>query len=445
MRAAPLFVAVLLLVASLSAASGAVGGTATPIRHVFVIMQENHSFDNYFGTYPTANGTMVNNITSKLTPVNGIPIGTCAPSPGGCVPPRLIETPPDNPVEGQATYENDYASGFVSNSGPQSMVYFDYHSIPAYWDYAEEYGIADNYFAAVMSMTTPNRLAILAGDTPVSGNYGPPPSVQYGRTIFSQLDGGGISWGYYDFTKGSGNASQFYPLNYISGAGVPEGGVRDLSVLMSELRSGSGLPAVDFVNFLGASAFTEHPPYSPTAGQDQVVSAVDAIMASTYWNSSVIFITWDEGGGFFDHVLPPVDFTIDHNFTRPLVGLGQRVPLLVISPFSKVNFVSHAQLSHLSLLRFIEYNWGLPPLTDAVAASALPLDFFNFSQSPRNGIILGGGDSSPASYPLPLQPGSQGTGAGLPIPPYALLAGALFAVALVVLATYALLRPRRFR
>ncbi len=405
-RAAVCFAVVLLLaIEPGTLGMNLMGGTATPIKHVVVIMQENHSFDNYFGTYPTANGTLADIITSKLKPVDGIPAHVCLPYATGCLSPQLTTTTtPENPVEGQLTYENDYNnSGFPETSGPQSMVYFDYHSIPAYWDYAEEYGLADNYFSAVLSMTTPNRLMLLTGDSPVSENYGPPPFIEYDRTVFSQLADAGVSWGYYDLLNASQDPAAFYPLNYIAGLDASRGDIRNISSLFQELTSGSGLPPVSYVNFLGDLALTEHPSFSPGAGEARTVSIVNAVMGSAYWNSTAIFITWDEGGGFYDHVLPPKTFSLNHNFTSPLLGLGQRVPLLVISPYSKPNFVSHVQLNHLSLLHFIEFNWNISPLNQLVANSNLPTDFFNFSQSPRPGLLLEAAPNQTISYPMPLQ------------------------------------------
>jgi phospholipase C len=292
------------------------------------------------------------------------------------------------------------------------MVYFDYRSVAGYWDYAEEYGLGDRYFASVMSTTTPNRLMTLTGDTPVSGNFGPPPSISYSRTVMRQLDDAGVSWGYYDYLSASGEPFSIYPLNYVSD--VPSlalDKVRNISDLLGELGSGSGLPSVSLVNSLGDFKLTEHPPFNPTAGERWVVSLVNRVMESSFWPSMAIFITWDEGGGFYDHVVPPRDFAINHSFTQDLVGFGQRVPLLVISPYSKENFVSDTLLSHLSLLHFIEYNWALPPLDELVAQSNLPLGFFNFSQALRTPIVLG----SPDHYPIPLQSQSIGYLPGIPI------------------------------
>jgi phospholipase C len=297
----------------------------------------------------------------------------------------------------------DYANGgtgFPTYSGPQSMVYFDYHSVAGYWDYAEQYGLGDNYFAPVLSTTTPNRLMTLAGDTPVSANSGPPPYIPYSSTVMRQLDDAGVSWGYYDYLDTYRGPSNVYPLNYTSDLSQQtQSNVRDISELVQELASGSGLPSVSFVNSLGESDLTEHPQFNPTTGELWTVSMVNRVMKSSYWPATAIFITWDEGGGFYDHVVPPREFTVNHSFTSELVGFGQRVPLLVISPYSKENFVSATLLSHLSLLHFVEYNWNLPALNGLVAESNLPLDFFNFSQAPRNPVIL----SPPIIYPIPLQ------------------------------------------
>ena len=413
---ATLSIAIILLLLTQLPAVRASSTTTTPIQHVIVIMQENHSFDNYFGTYPTANGTLVDSTTVHLQPVDGLRDHVCLPYQAACVSPRLSTSDaPSNPEEGQLTYQMDYAnngSGFATYSGSQSMIYFDYHSVAGYWDYAEEYGLGDKYFASALSTTTPNRLMILAGDTPVSANYGPPPFISYSKTVMRQLDDAGASWGYYDYLNTTSEPFNTYPLNYVSD--VPSkalGNIRNTADLIGELGSGSGLPSVSFVNSLGDFKLTEHPPFNPTIGERWVVSIVNQVMESSYWPTTTIFITWDEGGGYYDHVVPSKDFTINHGFTQDLVGLGQRVPLLVISPYSRENFVSDAILSHLSLLHFIEYNWALPPLDELVAQSNLPLGFFNFSQAPRTPIIL----SSPNAYPIPSQAHSNDSLLSIPI------------------------------
>src|SRR5208337_988231 len=157
----------------------------------------------------------------------------------------------------------------------------------------------------------------------------------------------------------------------------------------------------------------EHPPSNVTAGELWTVSVVNAVMCSNYWQSSVIFIAYDEAGGYYDHVSPPQVLEINHGFDRPLHGYGERVPLLVISPYARENYVSETLLNHMSILRFIDYNWNLIPLNGNVAKSNNMLDFFNFTQIPRTPIVLDNqGPYSAQSYPIPLQsptgnPGEQ--------------------------------------
>ena len=384
----------------------AIGPSAvSPITHIVVVVQENHSFDNYFGTYPTANGTLVNSITKNLEHVNGLPNRICLPFKSRCVPPRPAKgyTTTD-PNEGQLAYENDYdggrMDGFPQFSGPQSMTYFDYHQISAYWVYAEEYGLADNYFASAMTTGGPNRLILFAGDTPVPDDDAPPSYISYSNTVLAQLSDNGISWGYYDY----GIMPYIYPFIYFSNfTRSAASNIHDVSAFFQELSNGT-LPAVNFVMALGANGLDEQPPSNVTLGETWTVSVVNAIMASSYWNSTVILITWGDGSGYYDHVPPPQLLTIDHNFTHALHGYGERVPLLVISPYAKENYVSHQVLNHMSITRFIEDNWQLPTLNRNVAESNSLEGFLDLKMAPRAPIILGAtGAYNVSSFPAPIQ------------------------------------------
>jgi hypothetical protein len=217
-------------------------------------------------------------------------------------------------------------------------------------------------------------------------------------------------------------------------------------MFFEDLRTNQ-LPAVSFLNAIGADALDEHPPSNVTTGELWVVSIVNAVMESNYWASSAILITYDEGGGYYDHVAPPQLLTIDHGFQIPLHGYGQRVPMLVISPYAKENYVSDTLLNHMSILRFIEYNWNLPSLNQDISNSNNLLDFFYFVGSPRAPIILRpNGLYSTSAYPAPIQipfdqlPYARNSSVApvsekswnLPILPYATLAVVIVAVALVV-------------
>ena len=383
----------------------------TPFQHIIFLMQENHSFDNYFGTYPTANGSYITPITSQLQGVNGIPNWICLPYGSSCLSPTLSNSAiAPNPGEGQLTYEQDInngaMNGFPTNSGPQSMTYFDYHYIPAYWDYAEEYGIGDNYFASVLSSTLPNRLMALMGDSQFASTDLSDPgffsdldnqlSNSFSNTLFYQLSANGISWGYYDFFN-----TPPFPSNEPFGLGTS---IQNVSSLVTDLKTGTNLPQVSYVSSLEGNGLDELSPDNVTTGELWVVSIINALEQSTYWGSTALFLTWDEGGGYYDHVAPPQVLSIDHGFSSPLLGYGQRVPLIVISPYSKEDYVSTTTLNHMSILKFIDYDFNLAPLNQNVANSNNLLDFFDFSQSPRAPVVLGkSGEYSYGTYPIPLQ------------------------------------------
>ncbi len=203
-----------------------------------------------------------------------------------------------------------------------------------------------------------------------------------------QLEKGNISWGYFVY-----NINGIpWPLTEFTGINMTY--IYDLSVFFKDLDNGS-LPAVSWVMFLGGNndKYDMHPPYNVTASEMELVKVINAVMESKSWNSSVIFITFDEGGGYYDHIAPPA---INY------YGLGQRVPLLIISPYAKEGYVDNYTISGYTLLAFIDYNWHLPWLTKYVENSDLQglLQAFNFSSKPRSPIIL---SPSNWTYPIPLQ------------------------------------------
>jgi len=371
--------------------------TRTPIHHVVIIMMENHSFDNIFGVYPEVNSS-ANSVASQLTrPVNLV--GTRLLSDLSAVPAGSYSTP--NPLEGYLAYHADWnhgkMNGFIYGSGAQSMTYFTSTQLSLEWSLAEEYGLGDMYFSSYLSETAPNRLMSIAGFTPVENDYGPPPYIPYQETIFGELSSYGVTWGYY--TPGYTGGVP-YPLEYISGMAKHTGHLGRIGTFES-LLSTTGLPAVSWVMPLGSTStdYSQHPPQNVTVGELWLLGVVDAVMRSRYWNSTAIFITYDEGGGYYDQVPPPMLHGVQ---------LGFRVPLIVISPFSKENYVSHTVLNHASLLAFIDYNWLLPALNSFVLESNLPLDFFDFSPfSPgvpvaRPPLVLSNSTVFPAKLQLPL-------------------------------------------
>ncbi len=387
------FLILLLLSSSFLPAARGINETSTrtPISHVIFVMMENHSFDNFFGTYPgTANGT--NNLALQV-PVNLLNLQNA---------PALTQVPfgnysTDNPNEGYSTYHRDWDNGamdgFAKYSGTQSMTYFTSSQIPIEWDWAEEYSIGDMYFSGALTDTNPNRLMSLAGTSPVNSDTGPPPYLPLNQSIMYQLSTSGIRWGYY---INDPSADQ-YPLNYFTGINQYSQNIQSWSSFFSSLQNGT-LPSVSWVMPVGGDAgpVSQHPSENVTEGELWLANVVNSVMQSPYWNSSAIFITYDEGGGYYDQVPPLV---VDGT------QLGFRVPFIAISPYAKENYVSSTVLNHGSILSFIEYNWGLPALNGFAASSNIPLDVFNFNQSYSDGSLTRSPVVVPsnASFPLPLQ------------------------------------------
>ena len=388
--------------------------TATPIKHVIIIIEENHSFDNMFGTYPFGWPPIINNITLSVMWPEGlytnytqleqskngvlsyisVPNIPWLPFAGVSHPYYADAYSTVDPYEGWSAYHGDYwfgkPIGFVYYSSPQSMAYFSYQQNWILWDYAEEYTLADAYFAPVLGLTEPNRVAYLTGFPPNFYSDDASNVIPYNETIFYQLSSYNISWGYFVYGYQGGIP---WPLNAFIGIDKAKSHIHALSTFYYDLKHGE-LPAVSWVMFLGCGddQYDMHPPYNVTAGEVELVKVINAVMESPYWNSTVIFITFDEGGGYYDQVVPPA---INY------YGLGQRIPLLIISPYAKEAFVDNYTMSGYTLLAFIDYNWHLPWLTSYVENSDLQglLYAFNFSK-PRPPIIL---TPSNWSYPLPLQ------------------------------------------
>lgn len=385
--------------------------SSTPIKHVIIVIMENHSFDNLFGTYPFGYPPIVNNVTLSLMEPEGLyrNYSQLLSSRDGIL--NYISVPDVpwlpltyshpyyadaystvDPYEGWSSYHGDYwfgsPSGFVYYSGPQSLAYFSYQQLSPLWDYAEEYVLADDYFSPVLGLTEPNRIAYLTGFPPSFYTDEANEVCPLNASVMYQLSSHNVSWGYYVYSL----QGIPYPLNAFQDISELSSHFKNLSTFYSNLRDGD-LPSVSWVMFLGGSSdkYDMHPPYNVTSGEVQLVRVINAVMESRYWNSTVIFVTFDEGGGYYDQVVPPA---INH------FGLGQRVPLLIISPYAKEGWIDNYTMSGYTLLGFIDYNFKLPYITEWSSEGVQGLlQSFNFSY-PRPPVILSPGNWS---YPIPLQ------------------------------------------
>ncbi len=427
------------------------------IKHVVVIMQENRSFDSYFGTYKGADGIPMR---------HGRPT-VCASDPrtGRCV--RPFHDRNDRNLGGPHSEDNAHADinggrmdGFVAEQmrartgceqlfdpacgrgvavgRPDVMGYHDGADIPNYWRYAKDFVLQDHMFQSDASWSLPEHLFLVSewsarcripgnAMSCVNNNQSPgyPPDFQrnnlritapttpdYAWTDLTYLlHRAGVSWGYYVFKGSEPDCEDDAALSCApvkQGPRTPGiwntlpyfdtvqqdnqlGNIQSLHSFLSAARNGT-LPAVSWV--VPNGAVSEHPPALVSAGQTYVTGLINAIMRSPDWKSTAIFLSWDDWGGFYDHVKPP---RVDQN------GYGLRVPGLVISPYARRGYIDHHTLSSDAYVKFIEDDFlggqRLDPVTDgrpdprpdvrenAPQLANIARDF-DFSQPPRAPVLL---------------------------------------------------------
>jgi phospholipase C len=359
----------------------------TPIKHVITLMQENHSFDNYFGTYPGA---------------NGIPEGTCLPvdptdrKNTTCIKSfhlgnRAVEDLNHNVSTYLHQYHNGRMDGFVyayrlnGKDGTLTMGYYDDSDLPFYWNIAADYVLFDNFFSSAGGGSVKNHMFWLTG---TAGNkLDAIPKDGWGDlpTIFDRLEERGVSWKFYvqnydpkitlwNRIRGDRGAQVVWvPLlaykRYIDNPKLFSH-IVNLEEYFKDLENGT-LPAVSYIVPSGAS---EHPPGSIRAGQRFVKTLLNGLMESDSWNDSVFLWTYDDWGGWYDHVKPP---QVDEH------GYGFRVPALLVSAYARKGHVDHTLLDFTSMMKFIEENWDLKPLAERDAKANSFVSALDFSQPPR--------------------------------------------------------------
>ncbi len=425
------------------------------IEHVVIIMQENRSFDSYFGTFPGADGIPMR---------GGVPT-VCAPDPtdGTCVKPYLEKSDrnrggPHAAAASVADVNGGKMNGFVAtaqrglkrcrdpeapncaNDGHDTMGYHDGHDLANYWTYARDFVLQDRLFEPNASWSLPQHLFMVSEWSAVCSQRGNPMSCvnaldhpdnppdflrhsarahrnglpDYAWTDLTYLlHRQKVSWAYYvmagtepDCATNDASCAPvkqnartpgiWNPLPYFDTvkADGQLGNVRDMRQFYDDAKNGR-LPSV--VWLAPANRFSEHPPSLVSLGQAYVTGVVNAIMRSPDWDSTAIFLTWDDWGGFYDHVVPPV---VDEN------GYGIRVPGMVISPYARKGFIDHQVLSHDAYVKFIEDDFlggaRIDPRTDgrpdprpdvredAKQLGDLRADF-DFGQAPRKPEILPNG------------------------------------------------------
>ncbi len=325
----------LLLLAPVAQASMAATSAANPIQHVVVIFQENHTFDNYFGTFPGANGIKNDPPTVHPYHITGPIVDLC-----------------HSTICAHAAYDNGQMDGFLQAEGStETFGYYNQNDIPYYWSLAQNYTLFDNYFTSAMGPSLPNHLYLVAGqDDGVDDSITQGPAMMNIGSIVSELSAAKVSWSYYS-PYNVGNENALGLISSVADNATMAANEKSSNQFLVDVQNGN-LPAVSYVT--AQDGQNEHPPYDLATGQAWVQSLISAIQASPYWGSTVIFLTWDDYGGWYDHVVPP---QVDK------YGLGFRVPLLMISPFAKQGYIDHTLSDHTSLMKFIERVFDLPPVT----------------------------------------------------------------------------------
>lgn len=329
------------------ASMGRVFASNNPIKHILILVQENRSFDSYFGSYTRAG--------RFSTPANySVPSTT----PGVRVRPhhqtRSIELDTSHSWASiHKEYNHGRMDGFFIVDGPNSMGFFDRSDLPYYYALADHFTLCANYFCYQLGPSSPQRLALVSG---TSGgitqtlNTIKPAYLLNWPTIVDLLDQHGISWKCYNLGVGTGTFEEFNGLFLFSKWRHDRRLFYRESDYMHDLAAGT-LPNVSFM--ISEALISEHPPFSVKTGEAAVSKVINALIASQFWTSSAFILSYDEGGGFFDHIAPP---QVD------AYGLGLRVPTLVISPWVKRGLVSGTLYEHSSILKFIEATFGLPTL-----------------------------------------------------------------------------------
>ena len=386
------------------------------INHIIFMLQENRSLDSYLGNltqYWQAKGI------PNPPQFDGLPPNTSNPSFDGTMNinsfhlksvcfsdlspswneshvdwNRDLPSSPNPLMNGFALTAAKYARNNGNNDieGLRAMGYYTDTDLNFYYDLATKFAISDRWFSPVMSRTPPNRQYLMAA---TSAGHVYPTGPLTNKTIFQALEEAGISWRVYESDPNSSYLRGFQPF-----ADQHATKIVDATQFAQDAASGN-LPAVAMIDGGYASGRDEHPNNNVQTGAAYVQSFITALMNSPSWKDSVFILTFDEGGGVYDHVPPqpamnpegctdttttacgPIDLQPGDICSNPGANCsfnytGFRVPLIVVSPFSKQNYVSHTVADFTAILKFVETRFGLQPLTQRDAAQIDMTEFLSF-------------------------------------------------------------------
>lgn len=320
------------------------------IDRVVIIFKENHTFDNYFGTFPGTDGMIM---------------------------PRSPNPPPRDP--------DHRHSAWLTRQTTAVRQQFVEADIPSYFAYARKFTLCSQYFTDVAGPSTPNHLMVLAADSPFIDNPQPGDPSRIASSLPLLLDRANLSWGNYGG----------YAFQYLSNIGSRN---KYNSDQFAKDASMGKLPSVSWV--YATSQYDEHPPDpgkgpmgNVTTGMQWTVDQVNAIVKGGLWPTTAIFITWDDWGGWYDHVNPPnletwKLSTSQASYKGTQFRYGSRVPCLVLGPYARTGYISKQLHSHVSLVKFCESLFGLPAMNQRDAQADDMSDCFDFTGAPAQPLVL---------------------------------------------------------
>jgi phospholipase C len=380
--------------------------TSTPIQHVIVVVQVGRSFDNLFDGYPGADTAKRGLAQGEYVPLKPITLQTTGKLGEGVTLPASLQT-------FDTEYDHGKMDGFnllrfgVNGNGPRAGLYPYAYVVRSetkpYWNLASRYALADHMFATERAASFAGSEVLIAGSTllhPPSGRKyvvgatnaggcdaprgtrtilsgggrGPRPCFAW-KTMADLLDAAKVSWKSYTLLCTGRDADVgclWNAFETIKAVRYGKDWSRNVSVpnsnIFSDLKNGK-LPAVSWIT--PTLAESDDSVSGSKDGPAWVTSIVDAAKQSRYWSDTAVVVIWTDWGGYYDNVPPPV---------LGGISLSMRVPMLVISPYAKVGYVSHTEYEQASILKFIEQNWGLGSLGSTDQRATSISDMFDFTR-----------------------------------------------------------------
>jgi phospholipase C len=384
------------------------------IEHIVVLMMENHSFDNILGLIGRGDGF-------TLGP-NGQPTATNPDGQGNLV--HAFHMPTECQTDGvgndwkvaHEAYDGGTCQGFVTSTSAEAMGYFTKDDLPFSCGMASTFPIADRYFCSAMAQTDPNRRYLIAGTSLGLIDDSFPSALPPNGVIFEQFDKYGITWK--DYYSTLPTLGVFLPL--ISDQTLARG-LAHIDQFYTDAAAGN-LPSFSLVE-PNYGTQSEENPQDIQFGDQFVGQVVNAVMSGPNWPKTMLIWTYDEHGGYYDHVPPPAAIPPDDVPPALVAGdppggfdrYGFRVPCAVVSPYAKQNYVSHTVYDHTSILKTVEEKWNLPALTRRDANANSLFDMLDLAGTPA---FLKPPKLPAAANPTP-KAGCLTTGAGTIPPPSA--------------------------